>query len=264
MQGGTLAGRRLLRIQAFCAAGPGRWPARRKLFLESFIQRTCTPLVRRDPLVQASPFSSRESKGICTMNHAPAINIWKGTNRVSRLWDDLLTDLVSPDAPARGESSLGENLERFFLLETLEREVDPPATGSRQKEPAGPSLLEKAGFESLRLIRQALETLTAPPEQEPAIDSVWVQPLQNLPASHGDLEQRAIHDPIQEASALGLTFIKVSSEPEPQPGSSIDTRCIANGLKIPRRPLHKRPVYQRVFFCLRHMMSRGREKLSPR
>ena len=193
------------------------------------------------------------------MNHAPAINIWKGTNRVSRLWDDLLADLVSPEPPARGESSLGENLERFLLLETPEREADPFATGSRLIEPAEPSLLERAGFESLRLIRQALETLTEPPEQEPAIDSLWVQLPQDVPASQVDLEHRAIHDPLQEASALGLTFIKVSSEPELQPGSSIDLRCMANGLKIPRRPLHKRPVYQRVYFCLRHMLSRGRE-----
>ena len=193
------------------------------------------------------------------MNHAPAINIWKGTNRVSRLWDDLLADLVSPEPPARGESSLGENLERFLLLETPEREADPFATGSRLIEPAEPSLLERAGFESLRLIRQALETLTAPPEQEPAIDSLWVQLPQDVPASQVDLEHTAIHDPLQEASALGLTFIKVSSEPELQPGSSIDLRCMANGLKIPRRPLHKRPVYQRVYFCLRHMLSRGRE-----
>ena len=193
------------------------------------------------------------------MNQAPAINIWKGTNRVSRLWDDLLADLVSPEPPARGESSLGENLERFLLLETPEREADPFATGSRLIEPAEPSLLERAGFESLRLIRQALETLTAPPEQEPAIDSLWVQLPQDVPASQVDLEHRAIHDPLQEASALGLTFIKVSREPEPQPGSSIDLRCMANGLKIPRRPLHKRPVYQRVYFCLRHMLGRGRE-----
>jgi len=184
------------------------------------------------------------------MNHAPAINIWKGTNRVSRLWDDLLADLVSPEPPARGESSLEEN---------LEGEADAFATGNRQIEPAEPSLLERAGFESLRLIRQALETLTAPPEQEPAIDSLWVQLPQNLPAGQVDLEHMGIHDPLQEASALGLTFIKVSSEPEPQPGSSIDLRCMANGLKIPRRPLHKRPVYQRVYFCLRQLLGRGRE-----
>src|SRR6186997_2490110 len=118
------------------------------------------------------------------MNHAPAINIWKGTNRVSRLWDDLLADLVSPEPPARGESCLGEN---------LEREADPFAPGSRLIEPAEPSLLERAGFESLRLIRQALETLTAPPEQEPAIDSLWVQLPQDVPASQVNLEHRAIH-----------------------------------------------------------------------
>ena len=164
-----------------------------------------------------------------------------------------------PNLLPGGSASLGENLERFLLLETPEREADPFATGSRLIEPAEPSLLERAGFELLRLIRQALETLTAPPEQEPAIDSLWVQLPQDVPASQVDLEHRAIHDPLQEASALGLTFIKVSSEPELQPGSSIDLRCMANGLKIPRRPLHKRPVYQRVYFCLRHMLSRGRE-----
>ncbi len=182
------------------------------------------------------------------MNHTPAINIWKGNNRVSRLWEDLLADRVSPDPCAGEYLSTAMNQEPSFPLELWEVEENSFASCGEQDHSPVPSLLEKAGFESLRLFRQALEVLTASPEDEPVAD-----------AGQGDFEEPVRLDPIQAYPALGMTFVKVSSEPEPQPGSSIDTRRMAYGLKIPVKPLHKRPVYQRVFFCLSHMIHPGRD-----
>ena len=182
------------------------------------------------------------------MNHTPAINVWKGNNRVSQLWEDLLAARVSPDPFAGEYLSSGVDQEPSFPLEPWETEGNSIASGGERNLSPVPTLLEKAGFESLRLFRQALEILTAPPEDQPAAD-----------AGPGEMEEAVRPDPNQAYPALGMSFIKVSSEPEPQPGSSIDTRRMAYGLKIPMKPLHKRPVYQRVFFCLRHMISPGKD-----
>jgi hypothetical protein len=175
-------------------------------------------------------------EGFRSMNHAPAINIWKG-NRISRLWEQLLADRVPPDPP---------------ILE-----VRLSAPRSEQTMAAEPSLLERAGFESLRLIKQALDILSSPPNEEPQAGTCWAQDQEPLPESLKNWEDARLHEPIQADSPVGLTFIKVSREPESQAASAIDTRRIAYGLKIPMKPLHKRPIYQRVFFCLRQMMARG-------
>jgi hypothetical protein len=181
------------------------------------------------------------------MNHTTAINVWKGSNRVSQLWVDLLADCVPPDPCVGGFPSQDVDQGLSFPLESWETDAMSFPRADEQGRSPAPTLLEKAGFESLRLFRQALEVLTAPAEDEP------------VPASQWDLEEPVRLDPFQADSGLGMTFIKVSSEPESQPGSAIDTRRMAYGLKIPVKPLHKRPVYQRIFFCLRHVIHHGRD-----
>jgi hypothetical protein len=181
------------------------------------------------------------------MNHTSAINVWNGSNRVSQLWVDLLADRVPPDPCAAEFLSQDVDPGLSFPLESWEMEAASFTREDVQSRSPMPTLLEKAGFESLRLFRQALEVLTAPAENEA------------MPACQRELEETVRPDPFQADSALGMTFIKVSSEPESQPGSSIDTRRMAYGLKIPAKPLHKRPVYQRIFFCLRHMIRQGKE-----
>jgi len=151
-----------------------------------------------------------------------------------------------------------------FPQETME--IDSSLHGSGQKEPAELPLLEKAGFESLRLIRHALEILTAPPDEEPAPETIREPQLQTPPAGQARWGETTVYDPLQASSTLGPVYIKVSSEPEPQPGSTIDTRRIAYGLKIPSRPLHKQPIPLRLIFCLRswlHIISRGSYEPSP-
>ena len=185
------------------------------------------------------------------MNNITAINVWKGNNRVSRLWEDLIADRVSPDPPDKANTSPGTVLGNPLLMQTYENESPTQ------------SLLEKAGFESLRLIKNALDILSAPYDEDAAVESGLHRDPGTLSAGQMDWTEAVFHDPVQSGSAVGLTYVKVSMEPEPQPGSAIDTRRIAYGLKIPHRPLHKRPIYQRLFFCLRHMMTRRTDADSP-
>lgn len=198
------------------------------------------------------------------MNQAMATNLWKGTNRVSQLWEDLLANYVPPD-PVAGETNFQERSpepDPLFIggMAPEAVKMDSPVAGIEQDETGKPSLLERAGFESLRAIRQALEILTAPPEQELALEGGVEQQMGTSSFRQAQWDETMGLDRIQAVSTPNITYIKVSREPDEQPASAIDTRRIAYGLKIPARPLHKRPVYQRLFFSLRswiRLRSRG-------
>jgi hypothetical protein len=185
------------------------------------------------------------------MNHTSTINVWEGNNRVSQLWEVLLVERVAPDPVAGEYRSPVVDLKSSLPLEPWGPEESSYTTDGGQNHSPIPALLEKAGFESLRLFRHALEVLTAPAEEEPVLEVGREHELNRMPVSPGDPD-------------MVLTFVKVSMEPEPQPGSTIDTRRMAYGLKIPLKPLHKRPIYQRIFFSLRHIMTRGKEQASLR
>jgi hypothetical protein len=71
---------------------------------------------------------------------------------------------------------------------------------------------------------------------------------------------------MEASPALTPAMVKVPNEPDQQPTSTIDTRRVAYGLKIPARPLHKRPFYQKILFSLGgliHMISRGSHDQYP-
>jgi hypothetical protein len=179
---------------------------------------------------------------IRSMNQTTAVNVWKGTNRITQLWDDLLSNRVPPDPVA------AENVPF-----RMDREVSSPAAGSEKEGSTELGLLERAGFESLRMIKQALDILTAPPDEVVTNTGQKQDPT----ASQTALEREVVNSPFPTDPALVLTFVKVSREPDPQPGSAIDTRRMAYGLKIPMKPLHKRSILQRLFFCLRQMFAQG-------
>jgi hypothetical protein len=185
------------------------------------------------------------------MNQTLSVNIWVRSNRVSQLWDELLVNYVSPDPPDAGSLSPAVSLNTSSHTSMEEMKTARPMEVMEQSDPPKSALLEKAGFESLRLIRQALEVLTAPPEQPPAVELSGEQPRDFFSSQVKDLP---VHDSMLLESDASSTYIRVSSEPEPQPGSAIDTRRMAYGLKIPSRPLHKRSLPQRLFFCLRNWL----------
>jgi hypothetical protein len=179
------------------------------------------------------------------MNQTTAVNVWKRTNRINQLWEDLLTNRVPPDPLCTENMTFG-----------MDSGESSPAAGNEQDGSTEPGLLERAGFESLRMIKQALDILAATPG-EAETDTGLKLAIQDPPVVRPELEEGMVHYPFPADPALVLTFIKVSSDPDPQPGSAIDTRRMAYGLKIPMKPLHKRPIYQRLFFCLRQMFARG-------
>lgn len=183
------------------------------------------------------------------MNHTATINIWKHTNRVSRLWEDLAENRVAPDPRSVDATSpvvVGES-ERpasdMGLRSPLET-GSPLFPGAWEEcEIEEKSYLEQAGLESIHLIKHVLEVLTAPPDEVTAADPQRVMDLEGLFTSTEVEKTRADPD-------LFPAMIKVSLETDPQPASTIETRRMAYGLKIPPRPLHKRPIHQRLFFCL--------------
>ena len=192
------------------------------------------------------------------MNHTATINIWKQNNRVSRLWEELAANCVDPDPRSKEGTSPG-----------LEQEPDPPAPDAGLGSPfaADPAsfpgrwddsengerpFMERVGRESIHLIKHALDVLTAPPEEGPVTDSEREEVLEELPGISEEMEISGSETfPTYTGPDLFPAMIKVPFEPEPQPTSVIETRRIIYGLKIPARPLHKRPIYQRVLFCLR-------------
>jgi hypothetical protein len=192
------------------------------------------------------------------MNHTATVSIWKQTNRVARLWEDLAANSVAPDPYSMGD-----------ILPDGNREPDPPAPLVPALDPGLQSpweiipssfpgrwqeiqaeertFVERVGHGSIHLIQHALEALTAPHDETFPADSGQDEDPDGLPAAS---EDRVEELPIQAGYDPFPVMVKVSFEPEP-PASVIETRRAVYGLKIPARPLHKRPIYQRLFFCLR-------------
>src|SRR5512133_2951172 len=102
------------------------------------------------------------------MDQTTAVNVWKGTNRITQLWEDLLANRVSPDPLAFENTNF-----------RMDRESSP-AAGSEQEGSTEPGLLERAGFESLRMIKQALDILAATPGEDEADTSPKLE-IQNPP-----------------------------------------------------------------------------------
>lgn len=188
------------------------------------------------------------------MNHTATINIWKKTNRVSRLWDDLAEDRVAPDPRSMDVTSpVVDPKSELPAYSAPDSDIElrsPLETGSslfpgpwEEIEIEEKSYLEQVGLESIHLIKHALDVLTAPPDEVLMPDPVREKDPEGWLPSEEVEKTRADPD-------LFPAMIKVSFESDPQPTSAIETRRMAYGLKIPPRPLHKRPIYQRLFFCL--------------
>jgi hypothetical protein len=198
-----------------------------------------------------------------SMNHTAAVNIWKQTNRVSRLWDELAENSVDPDPRSKEGISPGVEWKPYLSI------TSAPAPDNRLRFPleTGPSsfpgrweesemgertLLERVGQESIHLIKHTLEVLTASPDENPLTNPEQEKELEGLPVISEEEEMKwAEALPAQAGPDLYPAMIKVPFEPEPQPTSTIETRRAVYGIKIPARPLHKRSIYARVFYCLR-------------
>ena len=206
------------------------------------------------------------------MNHTATINIWKKANRVSRLGEELAEDCVAPDPRTGAGLALAVRMDPDLPL-AHDLELLPcgeaglasfPASGWEASEAGDEPFMEHLGRESIHRLKQAIDVLTAPPEEA----SVTGPGQEHL---SGGLRAAAAHEQKTGTGSL-LTeadrdwypaTVRVAYEPEPH-ASSIETRRMAYGLKIPRRPLHKRPFYLRLFFCLHTWWRRmsGKDSIS--
>ncbi|MGE5376139.1 MAG: hypothetical protein ACM3XO_13865 [Bacteroidota bacterium] len=259
-------------IQELCAADRRKVASRADIFNAVFLQRPCSPHSVAILLYSLPCFVHVEGDYFRYMQHTPAMNIWKGSNRVTQLWEDLAADIATPDPVVEAQPSPcidwepDQPLLSIEMLplseistssETVETEPEPPLQGSafggmEETRRANVTLLERVGLESVQLIRHTIDALTTPPDEDPGAGLDQEHDWDMSAPSQEKVEEAPVPAaPMQAGHAFYPTMIRVSMEPDPQPASSIDTRRIAYGLKIPSRPLHKRPFYQRIFFCVR-------------
>jgi hypothetical protein len=258
-------------IQELCAADRRKVASRADIFNAVFLQRPCSPHSVAILLYSLPCFVHVEGDYFRYMQHTPAINIWKGSNRVTQLWEDLAADIATPDPVANAQPSHWINWESDQPLsiemlpviglstssETVKTEAEIPLEapvfgGTEEMRSANVTLLERVGLESVQLIKHTIDVLTAPPDEAPGAYLDQGHDWDMSTPSQEEMEKAQIPAaPMQASHAFYPTMVRVSMEPDPQPASSIDTRRIAYGLKIPSRPLHKRPFYQRIFFCVR-------------
>lgn len=202
------------------------------------------------------------------MNQTTAINIWKQSNRAARLWEELAANCVTPDPESTEGASSGLDREpapSVPALFALKAEGSPPlevefsSFSDRwdERERKNESFIERGGRETIHLLKQALEALAAPPEVDSVENQGHEKDLEVRPGLYTELETTA--GPFLNGAEFDPfpAMVKVPFEPEPQPTSTIETRRMYHGLKIPARPLHKRPIYQRVFYCLRGWIRRA-------
>jgi hypothetical protein len=158
-------------------------------------------------------------------------NTLKQTSRLSKLWDDLLSDPVPPrpslpgnyepdhfsDATKPGHSLWKNSLETFFHtlieLETAEPSRLSIEQPNSEREVFSDISLETAHEKSLSMI--------SPFRWEPK--PAW------------------INAPLQQKPPISNPAVPQRSAARP---------------KIPLRPLHKQPFYKRFFFYLRRWLSR--------
>jgi hypothetical protein len=258
-------------IQELCAADPRKVASRADIFNTVFLQRPYSPHSVAVLLYTLPYFDHVEGDHFRYMQTTPVMNIWKGTNRVSQLWEDLAANCVDPNPAVTEKTSSWFDWDAAQQL-SVEMVPDTTLTTSPDRQEMGVleasstisflgaseddrkenlTLLEKFGHESIHLIKHTIEVLTAPPE----VERDAIQDREDSRDVSADNPEELDQIPVsaivlEPGPAFYPTMVRVSMEPEQQ-ASSIDTRRMAYGLKIPVRPLHKRPFYQRIFFCLR-------------
>lgn len=264
-------------VQDLSAADPRGIASRPDILNAVFLKRSCSPQAAAVLLYGLPCFESLKGGGFRyrPMVQPSAMNIWKQDNRVTRLWEELAVNDVAPDPKGRKmiarEAAWATDSSFSFEL-VPDTGASSPLDSAAMEEPASvrslipvryeesqikeTSLLESIALEPVQLIKQVLEVFIAPPDEEPAADQSEEIDRLILPGETEELEETHL-PPVQAVYGHYPAMVKVSLEPE-QPASSIDTRRLAHGLKVPARPLHKRPFYQRIFFCLRgwlHLVS---------
>lgn len=257
-------------IRELCAAGPRKVAGRADILNAVYLQRPCSPQAAAALLYSLPCFEQLEGDRFGYVPQPPYMRIHWKTDRLACLWDDLVANFVLPDpASAEGTSPWldsqpgwlfspapvpGPELTSSLKSAEMQGETSP---GSHTGGSGEHTLLERDDFEPVQLIQKAVDVGTVPPGEAPLAAYARDSDPELHPLSQEEMEREPIHPLRVETSYTPFpAMIKVSMEPE-LPASTIDTRRIAHGLKIPAKPLHKRPIHQRLFFCLRGLVHKS-------
>jgi hypothetical protein len=187
-------------------------------------------------------------------------NTLKQTSRLSELWDDLLSDPVSPRPVAKEKMTTAARLEVSYPVSPLFapalKRPSLPGNYEPDRFPHAAKPVNSSWRNSLEgLFHNLIELETAEPSP--------------LSMERANSESEAISDlSIETAHEESLALISSFRwEPKPAwvnapiqqkpplPNAAVPQRSAARP-KIPLRPLHKQPFYKRFFFYLRRWLSR--------
>jgi hypothetical protein len=279
-------------IREICATDPDHRAHWRDIFNAVFLIRLCSPMSIALLLYTQPCF---ESPGGEYFRYKPMQatikNTRNRTTRLSQLWDDLLSDPVSPHPVAEERLTAGAHLEVSTAVSSPfepDREL-PFVLRLPETEPemfliTRTHAAEAESVEPIRLGNDEPTRFTPPDETEMTRVS-WGASLENL--FHGLVEVENpepaalfVEETIAESEALPDMTVAAAHEEtlafsspfrwEPKPawvnppsqstppvGKLADPRQFVARPRIPRRPLHKQPFYRRFFFYLQHWLSKS-------
>lgn len=282
-------------VQAICATDPDQRAQRLDIFNTVFLEQMCSP-TSVAVLLYTQPCFDLLGGGYFRYKpmQATMIQPRKRNDRLSRLWDDLLSDPVAPHPAAKERRRVGarskttygaprpfaperELPSRLDLSET-ELPVIARSYAALEEEPAANIALQaEERIEPILMGQNESDAYTTTDEPE-AVSSLWRESLEKLlhdlvEPVHADAEDEASSDlSIEAAHEESLSF----SSPfhwEPKPGwvkppiqsnsqhmNRTNPHYFMSKPRIPIHPLHKQPFYRRFFFYVRRWLSRGSRK----
>jgi hypothetical protein len=295
-------------MQELCATDPDHRADRLDLFNAVFLQRMCSPK-SVSLLLYTQPCFEQVRGGYFRYKptpDAPMSNPRKRKDRLSKLWDNLLSNPLAPDPVAEERTTAGGGLEGSYpVFPTFTPDLGLPAhlrgpetepdfsvlalpLVAVEEDTAGQTVLrEETRIETLLQDNDEPEPLTPTDAAGPVI-SHWRDSLDllihsleelvnhepsDLPAEEANTETETYSGPPLEAAGQGSSsfsspfrwepkpaWLDVPSQPKPLSPNPADTRPPVYISRIPIRPLHKKPFYQRVLFYLRGWLRRIFEK----
>ncbi|HET9587497.1 MAG TPA: hypothetical protein VFO91_01800, partial [Anaerolineales bacterium] len=215
-------------MQELCAADPDRRAHRSDLFNAVFLQRLCSPEAV-SIVLYTQPCFEQLAGGYFRykpLPEAPVRPPRKTKDRLFKLWDHLLSDLVAPDPLAEELTTLGglEGRSPGFLTFIPEPERPPHLS---RPEPS-PLPAEEATAES--------------------------EAFPDLPLEAAGPESGSFSSPFRWDPKPAWAAVPSESKPRFPRADNTGTRVYVS--KIPFRPLHRQPIHRRIFFYLQSWLSR--------
>jgi hypothetical protein len=288
-------------VKEICATDPDHRAHRLDIANAAFLQRMCSPssislLLYTQPCFEQLEGSNFRYK---PLPDQPVRTNRKRKDRLSKLWDTLLSDAVAPNPSAEDTRTVvfrsQESYPAFppfppaLELPSLLREPEPelsmpalPLVALEEDTAAQTARMEDKQMDVLLLrhdepvplpgtdaadpashpwrdsINKLLHSLV-----EPADDDAPPPPAEEAPsegeASPGESMAAAHEESLSFSSPFHWdpkpAWLDVPAPTKPPLPAPVDARHLAFKPKIPIRPLHKQPLYRRIFFYLHRWLS---------